>query len=225
MGGQWVGGVGLTLFWQFPQMPSPEGLADHLHYGVPPPDLFPPASRRKLRADCHSYSVWTKATGRSRELCAGVTSSSLCRASNTAGNFQRFHLRLQCRCYYGWQYPYLVTLQRQLLFQRLLSLRMNSSLSKLAPNLSHDNIFTAKPIWSLSQNQIRLRLKRQIWRITPCQQGRRKSFGRMMKEMWIQNGSIKSCREILGGVMSCHTKNPPKLESMDTSVKQTIRDF
>lgn len=134
----------------------------------------PPASRRKLHADCHSYNVRTKAAGRSLELCAGVTSSSLCRAPSTAGNFQHFHLRLQYRCYYGWQYPYLETLPRPLLFQRLLSLRMNSSLSKLAPNLSHDNIFTAKPIWSLSQNQIRFRLKPQIWRITLCQQGRGK---------------------------------------------------
>lgn len=67
---------------------------------------------------------------------------------------------------------------------------MNSSLSKLAPNLSHDNIFTAIPIWSLSQNQIRFLLKLQI---TLCQQGRGgEIFGKMIEEMWIQNGSIKS---------------------------------
>lgn len=69
---------------------------------------------------------------------------------------------------------------------------MNSSLSKLVPNLSHDNIFTAIPIWSLSQNQICFLLKLQIWRITLCQQGRGERFFGKMKEMWIQNGSIKS---------------------------------
>lgn len=70
---------------------------------------------------------------------------------------------------------------------------MNSSLSKLAPNLSHDNIFRAMPIWRLRQNQIRFLLKLQIWRITLCQQGRGgEIFGKKMKEMWIQNGSIKS---------------------------------
>ena len=98
---------------------------------------------------------------------------------------------------------------------------MNSSLSKLAPNLSHDNIFTALPIWSLSRNQICFLFKTaDLENYTVSAGERGEVFGKKMKEMWIQNGSIKSLSgDLRNDNVLLHKKNPADKQIMDSYVK------